>query len=185
MGSFAARSTSTDAFAAAHSFFQSTGWLLFRNLAIAFLVSFWVASVFWIFRDARRRISDPWLVVLATVVGAIPVVGPVFYLLLRPLEIIVETRERELEIRALRQRIRGGLYCPACGADSDASFRFCPVCATEIKKPCVTCETALEPLWQVCPYCGTPATAPSLHLLEGAPSFTEILETAASEPVSH
>jgi len=184
MGSLAARSTAGQ-FANVHSFFQSTGWLLFRNLAIAFAIAFWVACVFWIFRDARRRIGDPWLVVLATLVGAVPLVGPVLYLLVRPLEIIVETRERELEMRALRQRIRGGLHCPACGAESDPSFRFCPVCATEIKQPCATCEAPLEPLWQICPYCGTPAKAPPLHVLDGGPSFVEILETAASESVSH
>ena len=184
MGSIAARSSS-EPFAAAHSFFQSTGWLLFRNLTIAFAITFWLATVFWIFRDARRRIGDPWLVVVATLIGAVPLIGPLFYLLIRPLEIIAETRERELEIRALRQRIRGGLYCPSCGADSDPSFRFCPVCATEIKQPCATCETPLEPLWQVCPYCGTAATAPPLHVLDGSPSFEEILGKAASEPVSH
>ena len=43
-----------------------------RNVAILLGVVFWLATVYWVFKDARRRIEDPWLVGMATVLGAIP-----------------------------------------------------------------------------------------------------------------
>jgi Double zinc ribbon len=163
------------------SFFNSTAWQLFQNLSIALAVCFYLASIWWVFRDARRRIEDPWIVGFATILGLVPLIGPLLYLLVRPLEILDEQRERELEIRALRQRLRTGNHCTACGADSDPSFRFCPVCAEEIRPPCVGCATPLDPLWQVCPFCGTPAATEPAKL---APALVEVVAQKASQPVS-
>src|SRR5205085_4572565 len=59
-----------------HSFFHSGTWLLIRNLTLLFLVVFWLASAYWVYKDARRRLDDPWLVALDSLVGLIPVVGP-------------------------------------------------------------------------------------------------------------
>jgi hypothetical protein len=167
----------------AQSFFHSSAWYLFRNLTVALVVSFWLASVFWVFRDARRRISDPFLVFLATVLGLLPLIGPLLYLLVRPLEILADRHERELEVRALKQRIRGGHFCSACGIDSDPSFRFCPVCAAEIKPPCTGCGKPLDPLWQVCPFCGTAVSAERPAVVAAA-TLTEVLEPRASQRVS-
>jgi RNA polymerase subunit RPABC4/transcription elongation factor Spt4 len=167
-----------------HSFFQSDAWYLFRNVTVALLAAFWLASAFWVFRDARRRISDVLLVGIATLLGLLPLIGPVLYLLLRPLETLADAAERELEVRALRQRIRGGNFCSACGAATDASFRFCPVCATEIKPPCVRCESPLDPLWQICPFCGTPTADPPKKVVAAALTLTDVLKPQASESVS-
>ena len=41
---------------------HSGTWFVIRNLAIFFVVVFWLAIAFWVFKDARRRIEDPWLV---------------------------------------------------------------------------------------------------------------------------
>jgi RNA polymerase subunit RPABC4/transcription elongation factor Spt4 len=38
------------------------------------------------------------------------------------------------------------------------------VCATRLKHACGECDTALDPLWQVCPYCGAGAVAPVTEL---------------------
>ena len=47
-----------------HDFFNSGTWLVIRNLALLFVVIFWVATVYWVYKDARRRIDDPWLVAI-------------------------------------------------------------------------------------------------------------------------
>ena len=57
-----------------NDFFNSGTWLVIRNLAIFFVVVFWLASAYWVYKDARRRIADPWLVAMATVLGAGPAV---------------------------------------------------------------------------------------------------------------
>ena len=45
---------------------EDPNWTLFRNIGIGLVVVLWLATAYWTFKDARRRISDPWLVGLAT-----------------------------------------------------------------------------------------------------------------------
>jgi hypothetical protein len=141
-----------------HDFFKSGTWLVIRNLALFFVVVFWLATAYWVYKDARRRIEDPWLVGMATVLGLVPpFVGALIYMLFRPPEYLEDVRERELEIKAMEERLaQRDLHCPVCRADVDVSFLVCPVCTTKLKQSCVSCKAPLEPLWQICPYCETP-----------------------------
>jgi len=176
-----AANSGDDPFAAAHDFFHSTGWYLFRNLAAAIAVAFWVASVWWVFRDARRRIDDPWIVAMATILALLPLVGPLLYLLVRPAESVADVRERELAMRALRKRIRTGEFCHQCGAESDPSYRFCPVCATELRRACPSCDAALETFWQLCPFCGTRSLADASAVVGETESFPELMDVAKAK----
>ncbi|MDE3024879.1 MAG: zinc ribbon domain-containing protein, partial [Acidobacteriota bacterium] len=121
---------------------------------------FWLASAYWTVKDARRRIDDSWLLVLAALVGLVPYVGPLVYMLFRPPEYLEDVRERELEIRAMEERLsHHALVCPVCRTDVDPSFLVCPICTTKLRQACATCRAPLEALWQVCPYCETPIEA--------------------------
>ena len=80
--------------------------MVIRNLTLFFVAVFWLATAYWVYKDARRRIEDPWLVAMATVLGLVPpFVGPIIYLFFRPPEYIEDVRERELEIRAMEERL--------------------------------------------------------------------------------
>ena len=59
-------------FGALNDFFGSGGWPILRNLSIFLVVVFWLAIGYWVYKDARRRIEDPWLVAMATVLGLVP-----------------------------------------------------------------------------------------------------------------
>jgi Double zinc ribbon len=151
--------TSNDGlFNGVNDFFNSGTWLVIRNLAIFFVGVFWLASAYWVYKDARRRVADPWLVAFATLLGlVVPFIGPLVYLFFRPPEYLEDVRERELEIRAMEQRLsRGREHCPVCRAEVEPEYLVCPVCTTKLKQACVTCKSPLEPLWQVCPFCETP-----------------------------
>jgi hypothetical protein len=87
------------------AFWDSPDWTLARNVGIGFLVLFWLATAFWTFKDARRRIGDPWLVAVATVLGLVPFLGPIVYMFFRPPEYLQDVHERELEIKAMEQRL--------------------------------------------------------------------------------
>ena len=161
---FGATTTNDDLLGGVNDFFDSGAWTVTRNLTIFFVAVFWLATAYWVYKDARRRIEDPWLVAMATVLGLVPpFVGPIIYLFLRPPDSIEERRDRELENRALEERLaENDLRCPVCRGQVDASFLVCPVCTTRLRQACVNCKAPLEPLWQVCPYCETPieSTAP-------------------------
>jgi Double zinc ribbon len=139
-------------------FFSAGTWAVIRNLALFFVAVFWLSVAFWVYKDARRRIEDPWLVAMAVVLGLVPpFLGALVYMLFRPPEYLEDARERELEIKAMEQRLaRRELRCPVCRAEVEPSFLVCPVCTTRLRQSCRTCKQPLEALWQVCPHCETP-----------------------------
>jgi hypothetical protein len=144
-------------FGSTHDFFNSGTWLVIRNLGVFFVLIFWTASLWWIYKDARRRIEDPWLVGLSVLLGVVvPFVGVFIYMLFRPPEYLEDVRERELEIKAMEDRLsKRDLHCPVCRSEVDATFLVCPICTTKLKQACTVCKAPLEALWQVCPYCET------------------------------
>ena len=154
--------------AAADTLIASSTVDVARNVGILLGVVFWLATVYWVYKDARRRIEDPWLVAMATMLGLVPpFIGPIIYLFFRPPEYIEDVRERELEIRAMEDRLsKRDLHCPVCRAAVEATFLVCPVCTTRLKQACVKCNAPLEALWQICPHCATPVSTPSLPAVD-------------------
>lgn len=149
--------------AADDSFFDSSTWAVSRNLGVLFLGVLWLSMAYWVYRDARRRIEDPWLVAVAVMLGLVPFLGPFVYLFFRPPEYIEEVRERELEIMAMEERVAmGNLRCPVCRARVEVSYLVCPICTTRVKQACAECGSPLEPIWQACPYCATPVPPAAL-----------------------
>jgi hypothetical protein len=146
---------------------DSPDWTLLRNLGVALVVVLWLATAFWTFKDARRRIGDPWLVAAATLLGLFPpFLGPIIYLFFRPPEYLQDVHERELEIKAMEQRLAElDKRCPVCRARVEPSYLVCPVCTTRLKQACASCGQPLDALWQVCPHCATPVS-PALPALE-------------------
>jgi hypothetical protein len=129
-------------------------------LVILVAAVFWLASAYWTVKDARRRIDDSWLLLLAAALGLVPYVGPLVYMLFRPPEYLEDVRERELEIKAMEERLsHRGLICPVCRTDVDPSYLVCPICTTKLRQACASCRAPLEALWQICPYCETPIEA--------------------------
>jgi hypothetical protein len=139
-----------------HDVFHSTAFAVARNVTLFALVVFWLGLAYWACRDARRRIDDPWLVAIASLVALVPVLGPLVYLLLRPPETLADVRAREIEMRALKAHLRRPEpSCPVCRSAVEKDYLVCPVCTTQLKRPCLGCGSPLEALWQVCPYCAT------------------------------
>jgi len=148
-----------------HSALHSTPFQIAANLTVPLAIVFWLGLAYWIYRDARRRLTDPWLLGSAALLGvAVPYLGAVIYLILRPPETLADAHARELEVRALAQRLnRAEERCPVCHAETEPNYRVCPVCTTQLRRPCRSCDAALDPLWQMCPYCATPTAAPTLE----------------------
>lgn len=131
-----------------------------ETIVILVAAVFWLASAYWTVKDARRRIDDSWLLLLAALTGLVPYLGPLVYMLFRPPEYLEDVRERELEIKAMEERLsHHALVCPVCRTGVDPSFLVCPICTTKLRQACATCRSPLEALWQVCPYCETPIEA--------------------------
>ena len=152
---------------------SNPNWTLLRNIGIGVVVVLWLATAYWTFKDARRRIADPWLIGLATLVGLFPpFLGPIIYMFFRPQEYLVDARERELEIKAMVERLAQLDHrCPVCRARVESSYLVCPVCTTRLRHACPSCGQPVESLWQICPYCATEISQslPALGEIERRP----------------
>jgi RNA polymerase subunit RPABC4/transcription elongation factor Spt4 len=156
MASVITAASSDNPFHGVQDFFNSGTWTAILRLTLFFFVVLWLALAFWVFKDAKRRLSDPILIAVSVATALVfPYVGALVYAILRPPEYLDDVRERELEIRAMERRLGPDLRCPFCRHDVEASFLVCPNCANRLKTACRRCNSPLEPDWRVCPYCET------------------------------
>ncbi len=136
---------------------KSNGLDLAATLFLLMLIVLWLALIVYTYLDARRRISDPFLVACATVASFFPFIGTAVYAILRPPEYLEDAHERELEIKAAELRVRQlrDATCPNCEYPIEKNFLRCPNCQRRLKDPCPTCGKPVDPRWGLCPYCET------------------------------
>ncbi len=135
----------------------NSGLNLVATLFLLMLVVLWLALIVWTYLDARRRISDPFLVACATVASFFPFIGTAVYAIVRPPEFLEDAHERELEIEAAELRVRQlrEQSCPNCEFPVEKNFLRCPNCQRRLKDPCPSCGKPVDPRWGLCPYCET------------------------------
>jgi hypothetical protein len=136
---------------------SNSGLNLAVTLFILMIVVVWLALIVYTYLDARRRISDPFLVACATVGSFFPYIGTAVYAIVRPPEFLEDAHERELEIRAAELKVRQltEASCPKCEYPVEKSFLRCPQCQSRLKDPCKSCGKPVDPRWALCPYCET------------------------------
>ena len=136
---------------------SNNGLNLVVNLLILMLVVVWLALIVYTYLDAKRRVSDPFLVGCATLASFIPYLGTAVYAIVRPPEFLEDAHERELEIKAAELRVRQltEASCPGCGYPIEKNFLRCPDCQRRLKDPCPSCGKPVDPRWALCPYCET------------------------------
>jgi len=136
---------------------NNSGLNLAATLFVLLLVVLWLALIVYTYLDARRRISDPFLVACATVASFFPFVGTAVYAIVRPPEYLEDAHERELEIKAAELRVRQlrEQSCPNCEYPVEKNYLRCPNCQRRLKDPCPTCGKPVDPRWGLCPYCET------------------------------
>lgn len=134
---------------------SNSGLNLAVTLFVLMIVVVWLALIVYTYLDARRRISDPFLVACATVGSFFPYIGTAVYAIVRPPEFLEDAHERELEIRAAELRVRQltEASCPNCEYPVEKNFLRCPHCQRRLKDPCTSCGKPVDPRWALCPYC--------------------------------
>ncbi len=157
----------------------------------ALLAALWLSLVIWTFRDMRLRSRDPFAQILAAlVVAALPGMGLLIYVILRPPETLAEAYERALEEEALLQEIEERPACPGCSRTVEANWMLCPHCHTRLKKVCPDCNSLMELQWNLCPFCGNRQidpylAAPPVPPTINRPVYTPIAETTGTEATNN
>lgn len=130
---------------------------LFLTLAVFGLIAVWIALIVFTYNDARRRISDPFLIGCATAASFFPFVGTLVYTILRPAEYLDDVKEREWDVRATQAQLRQvrAASCRKCGYPAEPDYLRCPSCRSRLREPCPSCDRPVGMGWKVCPYCET------------------------------
>ena len=136
---------------------SNSGLNLFVSLLILALVVVWLALIVYTYLDAKRRLSDPFLVACATIASFFPYIGTAVYAIVRPPEFLEDAHEREVEIKASELRVRQltEQSCPNCAYPIEKNYLRCPQCQRRLKDPCQSCGKPVDPRWSLCPYCET------------------------------
>jgi hypothetical protein len=136
---------------------DNDGLNLVATFFVLAIVVVWLALIVYTYFDARRRISDPFLVACATIGSFFPYIGTAVYAIVRPPEFLEDAHERELEIKAAELRVRQltEASCPNCEYPTERSYLRCPKCQHRLKNPCPSCRKPVDPRWALCPYCET------------------------------
>jgi Double zinc ribbon len=137
---------------------SNDGLNLAATLFVLAIVVVWLALIVYTYLDAKRRISDPFLIACATIGSFFPYIGTAVYAIVRPPEFLEDAHERELEIRAAELRVRQltEASCPNCEFPVEKNYLRCPKCQKRLKDPCPSCGKPVDPRWALCPYCESP-----------------------------
>jgi RNA polymerase subunit RPABC4/transcription elongation factor Spt4 len=124
---------------------------------MGYVAVLWVATAFFVWRDARRRSTSPLFQLFALILGFIPpFLGALVYLVIRPPRTIDEERALALEEHTLQEIENDAIPmrpCPSCGREIETDFIVCPYCRTQFARRCHACDRVLRLGWAVCPYC--------------------------------
>ena len=144
----------------AGGFFSSSIWHFVVWMLYFFVAVFWLSIVYWVLKDARRRIADKFVVTVAVLAALIfPVIGVFIYMLVRPPEYLEDAQERELEMRMIEARLREEQRCGFCKTPVREDFLICPKCQRRLSSVCPGCHRPVESTWKACPYCETQITS--------------------------
>ena len=124
---------------------------------VGYVAVLWVATAFFVWRDARRRSESMVFQLFALLLGFVPpFLGALVYLVVRPPRTLDEERAFALEEQSLRELEAEPVAlrpCPSCGKDIETEFIVCPFCRTQFARRCHRCDRVLRLGWAVCPYC--------------------------------
>jgi predicted Zn-ribbon and HTH transcriptional regulator len=136
---------------------------LFVTLALISLVAIWGALIVFTFNDARKRLSDPFLIACATAGSFFPFVGTLVYTILRPQELLEDVQERDWDLKATQAVLRQhrATSCRKCGYPAEPDFLKCPSCRSRLREPCPSCDRPVGIEWKLCPYCEKTLIEPS------------------------
>jgi hypothetical protein len=77
---------------------------VFEGCGVVAFAGCWLLGWLWVRIDAHRRLAGTFAGSAATLMAALPIAGPVLYLLIRPPETVLQRRSRT-SIRQLLERL--------------------------------------------------------------------------------
>lgn len=123
---------------------------------LAYFALLWLAIIIWVTRDALQRSESILFQAFAILLNiAVPILGVLLYLIIRPNKTRVEKYYEELERSMLEgENVAEQNTCDKCLTPTDKDYGFCPNCGESLKKACTKCKKTFPNVWSICPFCG-------------------------------
>ncbi len=137
-------------------FLSSPTFGTIQIIILSYLGLLWLAIIIWVTRDAINRSNSIIFQAIAILLNiAIPFLGVLLYLIIRPSKTALESYYEELEHNMIEgTATENKNACDKCLTPVDKEFGFCPNCGTKLKKTCTKCRKAFPNIWNICPFCG-------------------------------
>lgn len=120
---------------------------ILSGIAATFSVGLWISLVLWTFRDAKTRLKETTIRILAPIlVTLLFLPGFVIYLILSPNKTLEESFQNALEKETLLHILTEIEHCPQCSLQIKSNWLFCPDCHPNLKKTCLQCGKLIESL---------------------------------------
>ena len=127
-------------FGGIHNFFHSTLWSAIQAIGELFLVVLWLATVYWVHKDAKRRIESRALVWLVTLLGPCRRSSGRSSTCSSARR---STSRTSASASSRSGRSRAGSArgsARSAGAEVEADFLVCPVCTTKLRQSCANLQ---------------------------------------------
>jgi len=137
-------------------FISSPTFSTFQIVALGYLGLLWLAIIIWVTRDSINRSSSLLFQTFSILINiAIPILGILLYLIIRPGKTNLDRYYEEFEHRMLAEKgEEKSSTCEKCLTLVDKDYTFCPNCGAKTKKTCTKCKKHFPGMWNICPYCG-------------------------------
>ena len=142
---------------AVYQFLNSPSFTLWQTVTLTYVGLLWLSIIIWVIRDSISRTNSLSFQIFAILLNiAIPLLGVVLYLIIRPGRTHIERYQEALEKQLFKEKNEEEAEtCEECMAPLDKNFIYCPHCTKKVKKTCQGCQQHFSVLWTVCPFCGT------------------------------
>ncbi len=137
-------------------FMSSNTFGTVKVVTVGYFSLLWLAIIIWVTRDALARSNSILFQAFSILLNiAVPVLGVLLYLIIRPGRTRLERYYEELEVSGLEiEQEQEKNSCDKCLTPTDKDYAYCPNCAAHLKKACSKCKKSFPNLWNICPFCG-------------------------------
>ena len=137
-------------------FISSPTFSTLQIVVLSYLGLLWLAIIIWVTRDSINRSSSLIFQTFAIIINiAVPILGVLLYLIIRPGKNNMERYYEDLEHRMLMEGSEEkSTTCEKCLNVVDKDYTFCPNCGAKTKKLCTKCKDHSLLSFNFCPYCG-------------------------------
>lgn len=130
-----------------------------KLIVFGYIALLWISIIIWVTRDVLARSNNIFFQALVILINvALPIVGVLLYLIIRPSRTQMERYYEQLEAGILESEEKeietSSLSCDKCLTGVETDYVFCPNCAFQLKKVCTSCKKPFPEHLKLCPYCG-------------------------------